>query len=152
MATKRKTKSVKATVVVPAFNKKNAVAFGDGIFSTKHGVISCVKLCSAELQGDRDGNRTMHCAVGEAYATFVNPSLKNVNQKNDPTGSAIQALVERANLKDNSQRGRDAMEVALNTCVRTNDAGHDSDPLLSYIRRAQAVAETWNERVVPLLK
>jgi hypothetical protein len=167
MATKKTAKPVKATVVVPAFNKKNAIAFGEGIFSTKHGVISCVKLCDGQLQDGKDGKRTMHCAVGEAYATFVNPSLRTVLRKDEPrgvegkwsvsegsTGAAIDALVEAANLKDNTNGSRYALGEALSNCMETNDNSDDGDidPVVQYIVRAKKVAETWNREVVPLLK
>jgi hypothetical protein len=170
MTTKKKTsKAVKATVVVPAFNKKNAVAFGESIFSTKGGMITCVKLCDGSLQDGKDGSKTMHCAVGEAYATFVNPSLRSVLRKDDlssgydgkysgsdgSTGAAIDALVETAKLKKNDDASRRALGAALEECVNTNDDTDHSDypvEVAQYISRAQQVARTWNEKVVPLLK
>lgn len=168
---KKQSKKVVATVVAaPAFNKKNAQAFGDFIFSNKHGVISCTKLCDGSLQAGKDGKRTMHCAVGEAFFTFVNPSLRRVLATNEydsvyntdertvvssegSTAAAIDALVGVANLKDKSENGKQALAAALDSCVSSNDNGDSNDDdVLDYLQRARDVADTWNTQVVPLLK
>lgn len=170
MSKKSSKKPVKATVVVPAFDKKNAQAFADLIFSNKGGMISCVKLCDGDLQNGKDGKRTMHCAVGEAYYTFVNPSLKSVLQKDrnaneyqskhsvtvvGSTAAAIDALVEVAKLKNDTEQNRAKLAQALDNCVSSNDNGDITDPddeLLTYIERSRNVAKTWTAEVVPLLK
>jgi hypothetical protein len=167
MATKKTKKTIKSTVAMPAFNKKNAQAFGNSIFSDKGGVITCVKLCDGELYG-KEGKHTLHCAVGEAYATFVNHSLKSVLQKDDEedcyiskynaminsagsTAAAIDALVEVAKLKNDNIIGRSDLASALDSCMLSND-GADGNDTVAYIERACNVAKTWNEEVVPLLK
>lgn len=170
MSKKSSKNPVKATVVVPAFNKKNAQEFAESIFSTKGGLITCVKLCEGSLQEGKDGNRTMHCAIGEAYFTFVNPSLKLVLQKdrnkNDyrskygastegSTGAAIDALVDIASLKKNDDANRCALAKALNSCVYANDNGtltDSGDDLLTFVERSRNVAQKWTAEVVPLLK
>lgn len=166
---KKQSKKVVATVVsTPTFNKKNAQAFADFIFSDKHGMITCTKLCRGELQDGKDGKRTMHCAVGEAYFTFVNPSLKQVLAKDNlaeeyeskygvssggSTAAAIDALVEVANLKNKSDKGKVMFAEALNECVSSNDDDElNNDEVLVYMERAREVAETWTNSVVPLLK
>ena len=131
---KKNTNKVTATAVaVPKLNKRNAEGFADFIFSEQRGVISCVKLCQDTLQNsDR-----VHCAIGEAYATFVNPSLKSVLSKDDlvneyvskyipntsdgSTGAAIDALVDVANVKDKTPEGKKQLAKALFTCVSVND-------------------------------
>lgn len=63
--------------IVP-FNKKNTLALADAIYSDKGGVITLMKLCFGELSNGKDGGRTLHCAVGEAYHAFVNSDVKQV--------------------------------------------------------------------------
>ena len=82
MATKKKTvkkttkkvmKRAPAVVKLPAFNKANAKLFADNIYSDKGGRVTFLKLCDGDLSNGKDGGRTLHCALGEAYFTFVNP-------------------------------------------------------------------------------
>src|SRR5579863_443258 len=113
MATKKLNKktstSVRATVVVPPLNKKNAEKFGDQLYSEKGGVIQCVALCDGTLQNGKVGGRTTHCAVGEVFHVFVNPSLSRVLSKEDATEAAIEAIAAVAKLKDDSETGREKM-------------------------------------------
>lgn len=84
MATKKKTvkkvakKVTKTTAKVGvlevlAFSKANAKLFADNIYSDHQGRVTFLKLCSGDLSNGKDGGRTLHCALGEAYFTFVNP-------------------------------------------------------------------------------
>lgn len=151
-----------------AFDKKNAKWFGDQIFSeTKEG-LKFIRLCCEALQ-DPDAPK-MHCAVGEAYATFVKPNLRSVLSLDKKTGqeryssqwvpgldgstaAAIDALVEKAHLKGSSTKT--ALAEALSNCVNTNDETgntYDDDELINFVHRAKKVAEAWNKNVVPLLK
>ena len=134
----KKTNKTTAVVAAPKLNKHNAEGFADFLFSEKRGVISCVKLCQDSLQEGKDGNRHMHCAIGEAYATFVNPSLRSVLRKDSlieeyvseylssqaegSTGAAIDALVDVANIKDKTPQGKQQLAKALFTCVQANDS------------------------------
>lgn len=71
--TKKVTKRAGAVVKLPAFNKENAKLFADNIYSDKFGRVTFLKLCDGNLSNGKDGGRTLHCALGEAYFTFVDP-------------------------------------------------------------------------------
>jgi hypothetical protein len=99
MATKKKTvkkvtkkttaQAAKVVKVLP-FNKANAKLFADNIFSDNFGRVSFLKLCDGNLSNGRDGGRTLHCALGEAYFTFVNPNVaKFVNAVEKKFGESI---------------------------------------------------------------
>jgi len=151
---KKTSKSVRTTVVVPPLNKKNAEKFGDQLFQMKGGVITCLALCDGELQNGKVGGRTTHCAVGEVYHVFVNPSLSRVLASEDRTDEAIKAIAAVAKLKNDSEEGRAKMEDALSSLVDTNDSisGEDSSGAGVYAARAEQVQQTWREEVIPLLK
>jgi hypothetical protein len=152
---KKSSKRVRATVVVPPLNKTNATKFGDQLYSDKGGLIQCIAMCSGELQNGKVGGRTTHCAVGEVYHVFVNPSLRKVlseeENSEDSTAAAIEAIVQVAKLKDDSDAGREELQIALNGLVGTNDYFNLSGSA-AYVVRAEAVQRTWRESVVPLLK
>lgn len=74
MATKKSKKPATAVKML-AFNKANAKLFADNIFSDKQGRVTFLKLCGGELSNGKDGGRTLHCALGEAYFTFVDPHV-----------------------------------------------------------------------------
>lgn len=156
-------KTVSKKVKVLPFNKKNAQAFADLIFSDKGGVVTFVKLCEGKLK-DGKGGRTLHCAVGEAYHVFVDPNMSKVcristeYQPNDlsidtegETAKAIEELVSVAQLKKNTPANRQALAEALDSCVSANDDG-DGNYLDSFFNRAQSVSDTWRKEVIPLLK
>lgn len=147
-------KTIKTKMTVPPLNKKNAQKFGDGLYSVKDGVIQCLVMCNVELRNGKVGGRTTHCAVGEVYHTFVNPSLSGLLKRMDPTASAIEAIARIAKLKDDSAEGRIDLKNALNTLVDINDvAGEDLETeALTYLARAEQVQQTWREQVIPLLK
>lgn len=150
---KKTSKSVRATVVVPPLNKKNAALFGDQLYSDKGGVIQCVALCDGSLQNGKVGGRTTHCAVGEVYHVFVNPSLSRVLNKEDNTNAAIQAIADVAKRKDASEEGREKLVAALEELVETNDDDSDYASVgAAYVARAESVQHTWRESVLPLLK
>jgi hypothetical protein len=65
----------KATPKALIFNKANAKAFADMIYSDNRGAVSFLKLCEGDLSNGKDGGRTLHCALGEAYFTFVHPDV-----------------------------------------------------------------------------
>lgn len=74
MATKRSKKPTKVVKMLP-FNKANVKLFADNIFSDKQGRVTFLKLCNGELSNGKDGGRTLHCSLGEAYFTFVDPHV-----------------------------------------------------------------------------
>lgn len=96
MATKKKTvkkvtkkTTAKVAKVLP-FNKANAKLFADNIFSDNFGRVTFLKLCDGSLSNGKDGGRTLHCALGEAYFTFVNPNVaKFVNAVEKKFGETI---------------------------------------------------------------
>jgi len=72
----KKTASKPAEVVQPlSFNRANAKAFAENIYSDRYGRVSFLKLCNGDLSNGKDGGRTLHCALGEAYFTFVDTSV-----------------------------------------------------------------------------
>lgn len=163
MATK--TKKKQAQVKAPVFNKVNAKAFADMIYSDKGGVVTFLKLCEGTLVNGKDGGRTTHCAIGEAYHTFVNSNVKAVDKDQDydseydgvecegPTAKAIDALVAIAQLKSPSKKA--ALAHALDNCVQSNDSNCDGDTSCAagdFLQRSEEVASTWLREVVPLLK
>lgn len=68
-------KTSKKTTKVLTFNKVNAKLFAENIYSDKHGRVSFLKLCEGNLSNGKDGGRTLHCALGEAYYTFVDANV-----------------------------------------------------------------------------
>ena len=114
--------------------------------------MSYTRLCEGDL---KDGK--LHCVIGEAYHTFVDPSLKKVmrvssdkeskylaDDQGGSTGAAIDALVDSAAIKKGVSKER--LATALKQCVRANDDTYEE------VERAEAAAQTWLKQVVPLLK
>jgi len=152
------------------FNKKNAIWFADQIYSENKNEIQFTKLCCEALEAKE--SRKLHCAVGEAYAVFVKPSLREILKHDKPspkllskyvskwgadsdgsTGAAIDALVEKAELKNNTDDGRNNLAAALSACVGANDRDYFEDnSMVEYLIRAKKVADTWRDEVLPLLK
>lgn len=168
MSTKTK-KTVKKASPVLTFNKKNAQEFAKLIFNDEKGQISYLKLCGADLKNGKDGGRTLHCAIGEAYFRFVDPALKeplvagrkdtyqspysyNVTGNDTATKRAIDILVEKAQLKDNLPETKEDLAYALSACVKANDDINDEPDISLFLERSASVSELWLERVVPLLK
>lgn len=160
------------------FNKANAKMFADNIFLDKGGRVSFLKLCDGELSNGKDGGRTLHCALGEAYFTFVNPNVhkfvKSIEKKfgsnpedvidgkehfipkykangtnHIPTRAAVDALVDVAHLRN--KNSKNALAQALLDTMSENDdtCGIDTQAALE---RAEGVARVWRDYVVPLLK
>lgn len=75
MATKKISKKPAKAVKMLPFNKANAKLFADNIFSDKYGRVTFLKLCDGKLSNGKDGGRTLHCALGEAYFTFVDTNV-----------------------------------------------------------------------------
>jgi hypothetical protein len=163
MATKnKKKKSTQKNTIV--FNKKNTLALADSIYSDKAGVVTLLKLCEGTLKNGKDGGRTTHCAVGEAYFTFVNPDMSKVVKKktyvskydatitaDGATAAVIDALVEVAVLKKDTEDNRKKLAEALDSAVDENDDAYGSD-ISSFAERAERVATAFREQVAPLLK
>lgn len=180
MAAKKKSTKKSAQVVkMPAFNKANANLFADNIFSDKHGRVTFLKLCDGELSNGKDGGRTLHCALGEAYFTFVNPSVaKFVNavekkhgeslddsqwrpkysteghvSSHIPTLAVADALVDVAQLRSKEPSAKNELVRALLATMESNDeSGSCGVDVADNAQRAKDVADTWRTRVVPLLK
>jgi hypothetical protein len=150
MATKNK--KHKQQVRRLAFNQKNTLALADQIFSDRGGVVSLLKLCHGTLANGKDGGRTTHCAVGEAYFHFVNHNLGNVNRAEDPTASAIDALVQVSVLKKDTPANRKKLGTALDSAVGANDDTDEGDDLASFVERSRLVADVFRKKVAPLLK
>lgn len=152
------------------FNKQNALAFADMIYSDSGGMVQFLKLCDGTLSNGKDGGRTLHCAIGEAYFQFVKRDMRSILNKeteknedgyeidyqseygassNGNTGAAIDALVNVAVLKNPNKKR--ALASALNACVVGNDTGNECG-LEAFMERSQEVSETWKKKVVPLLK
>ena len=88
MATKKTAKKATKKVVKfkpLSFNKANAKLFADNIFSDMGGRVTFLKLCEGDLSNGKDDGRTLHCALGEAYFTFVDANVagfvKNIQKK-----------------------------------------------------------------------
>lgn len=142
------------------FDKKNAKAFAEELYSVKDGQVKFMMLCDGTLSNGKAGKRTMHCAVGEAYFQFVSQDMKQVlsfdkSQKDyvselcdaeGSTGVAIDALVAKASLKSPTENSKRLLAEAISSCVSVND-GADS-----FCERSEEVANIWNAEVVPLLK
>lgn len=167
MATKKtatkKTATKKLPPVLP-FTKANALALADDIYLDKGGRVSFLKLCGNELSNGKDGGRTLHCAVGEAYFSFVSRDMKRVLNTDDEyvpeainistegsTGKVIEELVAKAVLKNNKPETRQALAHALESAVSANDDVCDGDAS-EYEERASEVARVFRTQVAPLLK
>lgn len=147
------------------FNKKNTLALADLIFSDKNGQVQFLKLCTDELTNGKEGKRTTHCAVGEAYYQFVNRDMRKFNSELHldyegkysevvgPTGMAIDTLVEKAQLKNTDDKKK--LGAALTDAVEKNDSSgydDDDDESKDYFVRAKHVADIFRTKVAPLLK
>lgn len=163
MATKNKKSTSKSKTI--AFNKKNTLALADAIYSDKGGVVSLLKLCGGSLQNGKDGGRTTHCAVGEAYFTFVSRDMSKVVKVKEyeskyagvnseaSTAKVIDALVDRAQLKKATEANKEKLARALDNAVNENDdSEHDDKSLAVYAERSQRVAEAFRKEIAPLLK
>lgn len=140
---------------IPLFNKENALAFADQLYSQgPKGGIKFTKLCNGSLvqwnAPKFKDKKALHCTIGEAYFHFVsqnmNWAIKSEDSGRDPTATAIERLIKKAVLADSATDF--GLHLALGICVRMNDNETNSN----YLKRAKQVAKTWKERVVPLLK
>lgn len=160
----------KTPVKMPLLNKKNAIVFGDSLFSNKGGVIQCLIMCGGKLQNGKVGGRATHCAVGEVYHTFVSNSLKSVLKKNpnnrrdddydddgDLTENAVEKIADIAQLKDSSEQGREVFIYLMMNIVDDNDENvniefDDNECNSAYVERAEKVQQAWRKHIIPLLK
>lgn len=170
----KKSKTVIGQVI--AFNKKNTEALADLIFTDKGGVVSMMKLCEGNLSNGKDGGRTLHCAVGEAYFQFVSKDYKDMRKilnvkgekdqwggRNDyeskylsstndgPTGAAIDALVDVAHLKNPTEANKRKLAEALDDAMNENDDVCGVS-IGEYAERSKQVATVLRKKVAPLLK
>jgi hypothetical protein len=174
MSTSKKNvkKSTQVSKPLP-FNKTNATAFGQAIYSEEGNNITFTRLCDGSLE-DKNGNKPVHCAVGEAYFQFVSRNLKlkselkldggdsEYESKYDATAKyddsatklAIDSLVDVAALKSDSRASKKRLATALSLCVMSNDdvENDGGDSVAEYLDRARDVQQTWKRRVLPLLK
>lgn len=163
MGTKKKQKRL-------VFNKKNTEALADMIYSDHNGTVSFLKLCDGMLVDGKEGNRTMHCAVGEVYHNFVNHNMNKILEarmidedgdsvdyqskygidSDGPTAAAIDQLVEVAQLR--SDKHMKHLAILLDEMVRINDEDNSQDPSGTLVERSYNVAKILREEVAPLLK
>lgn len=158
MATKQKKHKQTANL---AFNKKNTLAFADLIYTDKGGIVTLLKLCHGTLANGKDGGRQLHCAVGEAYHTFIGPNIKQTIKNVDDdhasafssvaaegaTAFVIDKLVGVAQLKKPADTEK--LAKALSHAVEQND---DQDEDEDFFTRSRDVAEIFRKEVAPLLK
>lgn len=141
-------KSLKKKAVL---TKNSAKEFSKYLYHKSGNQVSYTSLCEGDLKEGK-----LHCVIGEAYHTFVNTSLRGVMRVSDdrvsefdttdgPTGAAIDALVEVANINKNSSKGK--LAFALKKCVHANDSSYEED-----VVRAREASKAWMTYVVPLLK
>lgn len=180
--TKKPSKKAVQLVKMPAFNKENAKLFADNIFSDKQGRVTFLKLCEGNLSNGKDGGRTLHCALGEAYFTFVDPNVnkfvkgitKKFGESTDdysseesqynpkyfdpsptithiPTLAVVDALVDIAQLRNKSAEAKEDLAQALLETMESNDDSCGVD-IAGEAQRSADVANTWRDRVIPLLK
>ncbi len=188
MATKKKTvkkttgkKTAKVVEVLP-FNKANAKLFADNIFSDKFGRVTFLKLCDGDLSNGKDGGRTLHCALGEAYFTFVDLNVaKFVKSIEKKFGTDLTSDPE--DIEDGKEhfvpkyKGRGTSHIPTRAVVdalvdvahlRNSKSKEDLAQALldtmsenddtcgidtqAALERAEDVARVWRDYVVPLLK
>lgn len=138
-----KTKTINKANV--PFNKKNVLALADKIHSDKNGTVTFLKLCDNTLKNGKDGNRTLHCALGEAYWQFVNHDMRKVSEEyDDHLEIALSALTNVANL--NKGIDKSALKSKLNHIMSINDSADD------FYTRSEDVANFFRKEIVPLLK
>lgn len=166
-----KNKKQKNQVQVLPLNKQNALWFANLVYSDHAGMVQFMKLCDGDLSNGKDGSRTLHCAIGEAYFQFVNRNMRSILNKDTVkdddgydtdyrsqyhlnyegnTAAAIDALVDVAQLK--SPRKKQELAEALEKCVSSNDDGEASCDVATFMDRAKEVSDTWKKKVIPLLK
>lgn len=126
------------------FNKKNALAFANRIFSeNKNGTVTLTKLCTGNLIDPDDAQ--VHCAIGEAYYTFVN-TRPAAHLKKADTEDILHKIVDKAVLKNKDDDA--VLYSRLAQLVETNDATLEEE----YLERAKDVATRWKKTIIPLLK
>lgn len=142
---------------VPVLNAANAKKFGKKIFTMKNGVVTFLQLCNGTLKDGKVGKRHLHCAVGEVLVAFGPNRKKVASLLNDgDVDEAIAYLATKADLKDNSENGRNVFQSELVELMHTNDeiVSHDASKSkdLEFFNRARDVQSYWMENIVPLLK
>lgn len=159
-------KPVKPTNDIVSFNRANALAFADSIYSSNKDEVRFIKLCDKTLSNGKSGDKTLHCAVGKAYLTFVNDNIKKVQNHNmlsyegiysntgGSTGAAIDDLAAKAQLKTSEKnllKSRCELARLLEEVIDLNDCGDGSEPEI-LVYRAYIVSNFFRKRIAPLLK
>ena len=161
---------------MPALTKSNLLKLADEIYKDNGNQVTYTKLCGGNLC-EVSGKKVMHCAIGEAYHTFVSsdhkdmvalnkleyyrspnlsyyeePSMNSRDTTVDDPGTikAADELVEKANLKTPFQKKK--LMLAFLSVVAENDE-HDDEDEGGYGQRARAedVSEAFRQ-VAKLLK
>lgn len=138
---------------IKTLNKKNVEAFANSLYNEKDNVVSFKKLCVDRLKQPR---QSLHCAIGEAYLTFVNSNMSSLIKSNNDynskfnmcdgrTGRAIDALVKISVLKDTSFEGQKKLASVFDRIVLYNDTTNEME-------RAKKVSDAFKTLVAPLLK
>jgi hypothetical protein len=182
MAAKKIVKKPAKAMKMPAFNKANAKLFADNIFSDKQGRVSFLKLCDGNLSNGKDGGRTLHCALGEAYFTFVDSNVakfvKDIEKKFGESTDDYLEEEERFNSKysipisginhiptlavvdtlvDVAQLKSNSIKAKKNLAQALLNIMESNDDscgadLADNLQRSKDVADMWLEQVIPLLK
>jgi hypothetical protein len=129
------------------------------IFSDKGGVIVATKLCNGTLVQTK-GNKRMHCALGEAFNTFINRNPRVLRSlinsaKDSATDTVINILADHAIMKNSTLKTE--LTYMLVRAVDSNDScGLSCDKKtqcdIEYIIRAKTVASVFRDDIAPLLK
>lgn len=142
------------------FDKKGVLALADFIYTERPDRVSFAKLCDGTLKMS-NGSTKLHCAIGEAYNTFVSSDMRSLydadHDEGDAFDKAVKKLMSVAKLRDKGNAP--ALERALRHMSEINDDGSDlslrpegisSDDL--YRVRAKEVAQAFRAKIAPHLK
>lgn len=69
-------------VAMPALTKSNMLKLADRIYSDNGNQVTYTKLCDGDLC-KTSGKKVMHCAIGEAYHTFVSSDHNDMVELNE---------------------------------------------------------------------
>lgn len=143
--------SKKKTNAMPLLNRKNILSFADELYSENNGKVSFVKLCTGNLSDGKDGNKILHCAIGEVYCKFVSnrmPFIRQAKSETMATEIAIQKLVYVAQLKN--KNNTEKLKYVFDDLIDVND--NINVGLMEYCDRAKTVAHSLRTKIAPLLE
>lgn len=153
----------KLTNCVVPFDKKNTIALADFIHSEKDGKVSFLRLCDGSLV-DTSGKKPTHCAVGEAYFSFINNNVqKSMSEISDDykskynididgtTAAVIDQLIDKAVMK-NSRKKQELAEALVKAVEENDDGEYCGSNNEEDLARSERVARVFREKVAPLLK